>query len=84
MATRLTKSVTRVVEDWGGTGREGKRSLSITLNPAGFITFRLKSCQQEYDLDFSSAFSLAMKRWAMKKMVQDQKDREARRTGLAE
>lgn len=83
MATKLTKPVTRVVEDWGGFGKEGKRSLSVTLNPAGFITFRLKSCQQEYDLDFSSAFSLAMKRWAMKKMVEDKKEKEARRAGLA-
>ena len=83
MATKLNKPVSRTVEDWGGSGREGKRSITITLNPAGFISFRLKKCQQVYDLDFASAFSLAMKRWATKKMIEDKKQREARRAGFA-
>jgi len=80
---KLDKPISREIEDWGGSGREGKRSLMITLNPAGFFTFRLKQCQQEYDLDFASAFSLAMKRWANKKIVEDKQAREARRKGLA-
>ena len=82
MATKLKKPVTREVEDWGGSGREGKRSLMITLNPAGFISFRLKSCQQDYDLDFASAFSLATKRWANKKIIEDKREKEARKAGL--
>jgi len=85
MATKLAKPVTREhMRDGGyGTGRDSKRPLLVTLNPAGFVTFRLKGTRQEYDLDFGSAYVLAVRRWADKKNAEVKREREMRRQGLA-
>lgn len=85
MATKLEKPVTRAYEREGGfgTGRDSKRPLLVTLSPAGFITFRLKGTRQEYDLDFGSAFTIAVRRWADKKNAEVKREREMRRQGLA-
>ena len=67
MATKLEKPLVREVAGWANIGeKDGNRSLVVTLNPAGFITFRIKGRQQSYDLDFASAYHLAVKRWALK------------------
>jgi len=79
MATKLNKPVTREITGWAAIGeKDGNRPLIVTLNPAGFLTFRLKGRQQSYDLDFSSAYHTAVKRWAMKKIEENKRDKEIR------
>ena len=70
------------MEAWGGgTCKEARRSMIITLNPAGFISFRPKGTRQEVDLDVASAYSLAVKRNANKLNEQRMKDKEMGRIG---
>lgn len=85
MASKLNKPVTREVVEWnkGGMGRDGNRSLLVTLNPGGFITFRLKGLHQEYDIDMSGVYTLAVRRWADKQMIEKKKQKQLRKQGLA-
>jgi hypothetical protein len=84
MATKLTKPVTRMLEDWsdGSHGRDRNRPLMVTLNPAGFITFRLWKFKQAYDLSFGMAFHMAVKRFSDRQIMENKKKRAARKAGL--
>ena len=86
MATKLKDPVTREVAEWARDrpcGKDGKRPLLVTLNPAGFVTFRLKGLRQSYDLDFASAYMLAVRRFSEKALAESRKARAMRRAGLA-
>lgn len=84
MATKLNKPVSRELDDWGGgTAKEARRSMVITLNPAGFISFRPKGTRTEYDLDISAAYALAVRRHANKVHEQEMREKESRRNGLS-
>ena len=84
MATKLTKLVSREVGEWGATnGREARRAMIVSLNPAGFISFRPKGTRTDYDLDIASAYSLAVKRHAGKEAQAKAMEKEKRKQGLA-
>ena len=85
MATMLTKLVTREYQREGGFGfgKNAKRPMLITLNPAGFLSFRLKGTRQEYDLDIAMAYAMAVRKWADKKNADVRREKEMRRRGLA-
>ena len=82
MATRLTKPVSRIVENWSNTA-DGKRPLVVTLNPAGFISVRLKGLHDEYDIGFESVYVAAVRRFADKQRKEKQQEKELKREGLA-
>lgn len=84
MATKLNKPVSRELDDWGGgTCKEARRAMVITLNPAGFISFRPKGTQQVVDLDIAAAYALAVRRHANKVFEQKMRDKESKRNGLS-
>ncbi len=85
MASKLTKPVTREIAEWnkGGVGKDGRRPLLVTLNPGGFISFRLKGLRQDYDIDMSGVYTLAVRRWADKQMIEKKREKQMRKQGLA-
>jgi hypothetical protein len=84
MATKLTKPVSRELDDWGGGfSRDARRPMVITLMPAGFISFRPKGTRHSYDLDVAHAYAVAAKRFADKAHAVRMKERESRRQGLS-
>lgn len=85
MASKLNKPVTREVVEWnkGAMGKDGKRSLIITLNPGGFISFRLKGLRQDYDIDMAGVYTSAVRRWADKQMIEKKRQKVLRKQGLA-
>lgn len=71
MATKLTKPVSRELPNWnrhgiGLNGRDNKRSLIVTLEPCGVISFRLKGLQSEYTVGIERVFERAMKETTIK------------------
>ena len=67
MATQLKKQVTREFERWSGdgcSGKDSKRPLVVTLDPAGFISLRLKGLRDCYDIEVGAVYAMAVKRKA--------------------
>jgi hypothetical protein len=84
MATKLTKPVSRELDDWGGgTSRDAKRPMVITLNPAGFLSFRPKGTRQSFDLDVAHAYAVAVKGFVAKAHERRMKEKESKRRGLS-
>jgi hypothetical protein len=81
MATKLTKPVSRELKEWkrkgfvGLNGKDARRNLIVTLEPAGLFSFRLKGLQSEYVIDVERVFALAVKEAALKS-IQDSKREE--------
>lgn len=81
MATKLTKSVSRELDNWcqkgsvGLNGKDSKRPLVITMEPCGLISFRLKGLQSEYNIDIERVFAIAAKDTALKVIQKDMTER---------
>ena len=86
VATALKKPVTREVGEWckpGMHGVSGRRALLVTLNPAGFIEFRLKGTRKGYDLGFESAFLVAVRKAAADEKAEKATAKKKRKEGLS-
>jgi len=58
MATKLRKTVVREVEDFDGRGK----SLMVSLEPGGVLSFREKGTRKSFDLTVGAAYVSAVKR----------------------